>query len=85
MGSEILGEADKPPWRSAGPCRLKAQLSGSFPTHIMRAFPLNQEAYRAQSRGVPLFPGYLLPYDPGPHAPAFGLQQGFSVDTPKHI
>ncbi len=32
-----------------------------------------------------LFPAHLLPDDPGQHAPAFGLQQGLGVDTPKQV
>ena len=32
-----------------------------------------------------LFPAHLLPYNPGEHAPAFGLQQGFRVKTPKQV
>ena len=31
------------------------------------------------------FSAHLLRYHPGEHVPAFGLQQGFSVDTPKNV
>jgi hypothetical protein len=31
------------------------------------------------------FPAHLLADDPGKHAPGFGLQHGFSVDTPKQV
>jgi hypothetical protein len=32
-----------------------------------------------------LFSAHLLPYNPRDHLPAFGFQQGLSVETPKQV